>query len=235
MLPIVINAPSLANSNILEIGKDVEQFTSAGVSFFHIDIMDGHYVPNICLPVRVISDIKEKYPFVKADVHLMVTDPIEYVDRLADAGADYVSFHCDSTPFAIRTLMRIKNSGMKGGVVINPSQSVDVIRPYADLLDMVTLMAVEPGFAGQKFMERTVPRVLDTARIRKEFKSDFLINVDGAINYPNIKPCIKNGANVLVTGVYTVFKQPDGIVSACRRLDEEIKSAFDEGLNDGAY
>ena len=235
MKPVVINSPSLANSNLLELGSDVDTLYSLGVRWFHIDIMDGHYVPNICMPLRTVADIKGKYPDAVMDVHLMVTDPIAYVPRLKDAGVDYFSFHADSTSFPLRTLDTIKKAGMKGGVVINPGQSTDVIRPYADMLDMVTMMAVEPGFAGQKFMERTVPRILEVAKIRKEMELDFLINVDGAINYPNLIPSIKNGANVIVTGVFTIFKQPDGFDGAVRRFNSEVERGMSKGFAEGAY
>ena len=235
MKPVLINSPSLANCSLLELGDNVEELINAGVRFLHIDLMDGHYVPNLCFPMRIISDIKEKYPDITTDVHLMAVPPEDYVQRLADAGADYVSFHIDSTNFTIRMLNALKGAGMKAGVVINPSQRIDALSPFIDLVDMVTVMAVEPGFAGQRFMERTVGRVLDVARMRKQAGLDFLINVDGAINYPNIIPCVHNGANVFVTGIYTVFRQPDGIFSACHRFEEELKKGAEEGFDSDAY
>ena len=189
MEPIVINAPSLANCNTLHIKEDIEQFRQAGVKYLHIDMMDGHYVPNLCFPLRFLKDLKEEYPDMVLDVHMMVTNPIEYVDIMAEAGVDYLSFHTDSTPFVLRTLDRIRVKGMKPGVVINPSQPVDVIKPYIDLVDMVTLMAVEPGFSGQKFMIRTIDRVEELASLRKHSENDFLINVDGAINDAGLVPC----------------------------------------------
>ena len=188
MEPIVINAPSLANCNTLHIKEDIEQFRQAGVKYLHIDMMDGHYVPNLCFPLRFLKDLKEEYPDMVLDVHMMVTNPIEYVDIMAEAGVDYLSFHTDSTPFVLRTLDRIRVKGMKPGVVINPSQPVDVIKPYIDLVDMVTLMAVEPGFSGQKFMIRTIDRVEELASLRKHSENDFLINVDGAINDAGLVP-----------------------------------------------
>ena len=235
MEPIVINAPSLANCNTLHIKEDIEQFRQAGVKYLHIDMMDGHYVPNLCFPLRFLKDLKEEYPDMVLDVHMMVTNPIEYVDIMAEAGVDYLSFHTDSTPFVLRTLDRIRVKGMKPGVVINPSQPVDVIKPYIDLVDMVTLMAVEPGFSGQKFMIRTIDRVEELASLRKHSENDFLINVDGAINDAGLVPCVRRGANVIVTGVFTVFAQEDVIISACHRFDETCKKGMTDGFIGDAY
>ena len=235
MEPIVINAPSLANCNTLHIKEDIEQFRQAGVKYLHIDMMDGHYVPNLCFPLCFLKDLKEEYPDMVLDVHMMVTNPIEYVDIMAEAGVDYLSFHTDSTPFVLRTLDRIRANGIKPGVVINPSQPVDVIKPYIDLVDMVTLMAVEPGFSGQKFMIRIIDRVEELASLRKHSENDFLINVDGAINDAGLVPCVRRGANVIVTGVFTVFAQEDGIISACHRFDETCKKGMTDGFIGDAY
>ena len=154
---------------------------------------------------------------------------------MADAGVDYLSFHVDSTDFAIRVINRIRAKGMKPGVVINPSQHVDVIEPYIDLVDMVTLMAVEPGFAGQQFMMRTIPRVEKLAAMRKQSGNDFLINVDGAMTYEGLVPCVKRGANVIVTGIFTIFQQPEGIVGACQKFEKTCEDAMNEGFVGDAY
>lgn len=235
MNPIVINSPSIANCNLLELADDVKQLVDAGCRFIHIDLMDGHYVPNLYFPIRIISDIKKVYPELTVDLHLMVDNPGDYIDRCSDAGADYFSFHCDSTHFVIRMIDNIRKSGMKPGVVINPSQNIDIIKPYVDLVDMVTLMAVEPGFSGQQFMERSIERVFELSRLRMEYSKEFLINIDGAINYKNLVPCIKNGANVIVTGIFTVFHQPEGIYGACRHFEREVARAFSEGFAEGVY
>lgn len=235
MKPVFINSPSLANCNTLHIREDIEQLRAGGVKFLHVDLMDGHYVPNICFPVRFFKDLKEEYPDMILDVHMMVTDPLFYVDLMADAGVDYLSFHADSTPFDIRVLERIRSRGMKPGIVINPSQRVDVVEPYLDLVDMVTLMAVEPGYAGQQFMMRTVDRVQTLATLRKRSGNDFLINVDGAMTYEGLGPCIRRGANVIVTGIFTVFRQPEGIVGACEKFRNACEAAAAEGFIGDAY
>ncbi len=107
MKPIVINSPSLANCNLLELKDNVQELVDAGITWMHIDLMDGHYVPNLYFPIRIVSDLKAAYPHLILDVHMMVTNPMDYIQRLADAGADYLSFHSDSTPFVIRTLEMI--------------------------------------------------------------------------------------------------------------------------------
>lgn len=235
MKPIFINSPSIANCNVLDLRRDIDQLRQAGVRWLHVDLMDGNYVPNLCFPVRIMKDLKEAYPDMTLDVHIMVNNPIDYVERMADAGVDYLSFHTDSTPFVIRTIDRIRAKGMKPGVVLNPSARVDTLQPYANMVDMVTLMAVEPGFAGQKFMMSTVDRVAQTATLRKQSGRNFLINVDGAMTYEGLTPCIQRGANVIVTGIFTVFQQPDGIVSACKRFDRTCKDALAAELIGDAY
>lgn len=235
MKPIVINSPSLANCNTLHIREDIEELRRAGVRCLHVDLMDGHYVPNLCFPIRFVKDLKEEYPDMVLDVHMMVTEPLDYVERMAEAGVDYLSFHVDSTPFSIRVINRIREKGMKPGIVINPSQPVEIIGPYIELVDMVTLMSVEPGFAGQKFMIKAIERVEALASLRKRCGNDFLINVDGAMNDIGLVPCIRRGANVIVTGIFTVFQQEDGIAEACRRFDENCKLGMQEGFIGDAY
>ena len=225
---MVINAPSLANIPLTEFTVQLEELYEGGVRFFHVDLMDGHYVPNLCLPLNCVKDLKAKYPDCTVEVHMMVDNPAFYIPKMKEQGADYVSFHCDSTPFVRRMLTEISSAGMKAGVVLNPSQPVDVIRPYAEYLDYIVFMSVEPGFAGQKFLDGSMERLRQLALLRKELGLNFQIIVDGGVHYGIAKECVKNGADALVTNIYMVFNQPEGITAACRRFTETMKDVVCE-------
>ncbi|MCL3861802.1 ribulose-phosphate 3-epimerase [Actinotalea sp. K2] len=214
----MINAPSLANCDFMDLPDQVAQFVDAGVRFFHVDVMDQHYVPNLCFPVSFVADLKRRYPQVVVDAHLMVSAPDVYLDRLAEAGADYVSFPSDATSVVRRTLGAIQERGMKAGVMINPSQRVDVIEPYLPYLDFVVLMTVEPGFAGQRFLPGSLERLDALVAMRTAAGSSMLIEIDGGVDHEMGAECVRRGADILVSGVFTVFGQPDGIVSACHRF-----------------
>ncbi|MBP1932152.1 ribulose-phosphate 3-epimerase [Ammoniphilus resinae] len=220
----MINAPSIANCDLLNMGKQIDEMIAGNVNFLHIDLMDGHYVPNLFLPTSIVKAIKTKFPQVIADVHLMVTNPQDYVDLLKEYGADYVSFHIDSTSFSIRLLRRIRDLGMKAGIVINPSQRIEIIEPLIPYLDYVVLMTVEPGFAGQKFMNGSLQRLDELNALREKHGASFLISVDGGIDYPNSYESVKRGADILITGIYTVFNQPDGLKDACLRFEREMST-----------
>ena len=218
----IINAPSLANCSFLEMGRQVDELVQGGADWFHIDIMDGHYVPNLCYPTKIVGELKKKYPSVQTDVHLMVTDPMSYLPQLKQNQADWVSFHMDSTHFSRRTLVAIREQGMKAGVVINPSQPISIIEPVIKFVDYVVLMTVEPGYAGQTFMVDSLPRVTELDALRKKHDVNFLISIDGGVDYPNAIECARRGAEVYVTGIYTVFQQEDGITAACRRFNKTL-------------
>ncbi|MCL2527675.1 MAG: ribulose-phosphate 3-epimerase [Defluviitaleaceae bacterium] len=219
---MIINAPSLANCSFLNMGEQVAQLVKGGADWFHVDIMDGHYVPNLCFPLGLIKELKNVYPQIPVDVHIMVENPASYVQRLAELKVDYLSFHLDATRFARRLLSDIKNANMKAGVVINPSQPIDLLEPVIDMVDYVVLMTVEPGYAGQKFMVEALPRLARLVEMRKANGNPFLISIDGGVDMENAKKCVQLGAEVYVTGIFTVFNQPEGLEAACRKFKETV-------------
>lgn len=219
----MINAPSLANCGLFTMAEEMDAMIRGGVKFVHVDIMDGHYVPNIFFPLSVVKSIKDRYPDIITDVHLMVTNPEDYVDRMKEDGADYLSFHLDSTRFSRRLIDRIQKAGMKAGVVLNPSQPVSLLEPLLHFVDYVVLMTVEPGFAGQKFMPDAVGRLEELQKLKEKTNTDFLISIDGGIDKYHSAECMKRGAEILVSGIYTVFRQPEGLEKACESYQKEME------------
>lgn len=218
----MMNSASIINCSFLTLKEELDQLVAGGTPMFHIDLMDGHYVPNLCMPIKMVQELKQAYPEVIMDVHMMVTNPSDYVKRLADAGADYLSFHTDSTNFVRRTINEIRAAGMKPGILINPSQRIDHIEPYIEYVDMITLMTVEPGFAGQPFLAGGMERLAEIAALRKKYNCNFLINVDGGIDYEKGRVCKEIGVDVIVGTVHNIFRQPEGLTEACRRFNREL-------------
>lgn len=219
----IINNPSLANCNLLNLKNEIQELADGGVSWFHVDIMDGHYVPNLCFPVRLISELKTAYPNILVDVHLMVTNPLSYFPLLAEQKTDYVSFHLDTTPFSRRALDQIQSLGMKAGVVINPSQPIILLEPLLGFVDYVVVMTVEPGYAGQRFMGESILRIKELVELREKWGLSFLISVDGGVDYPHARLCAQMGVEVYVTGNFTVFRQSVPVTQACRNFQLEME------------
>ncbi len=218
----LINAPSLINCNVLDLDRDLGQLIEAGIGTVHVDIMDAHYVPNIAFSWKDVAEIKERYPALTIDAHLMVTDPERHIERLAAAGADWITFPSDSTLFVRRTLGYARELGLRAGVAVNPSQPVEVVRPYARDLDHVNLLLVEPGFAGQRMLDGALDRVDELATIRSDERAGFAIEVDGGIDATVARECARRGAAIFVTGIYSMFEQPGGFAAAAERFAAEV-------------
>lgn len=218
----MINTASIINIPFLLMKEQLDQLVEGGTRHFHIDLMDGHYVPNLCMPIELIKELKDSYPQVNMDIHIMVTNPEDYISRLKSAGADYVSFHTDSTRFVRRTLTNIRNSGMKAGIVVNPSQRTDHIEPFIHCFDLVTVMAVEPGFPGQAFLDGTMGRIQEICDLRKKHNAEFLISIDGGVDFEKGKICRQMGVDWIVGTRHTIFGQPEGILEACRKFRREL-------------
>jgi ribulose-phosphate 3-epimerase len=193
-------SPSILASDYANLQSELEKCSNGGAQLIHIDVMDGHFVPNISIGAPVVSSIK-KVCNVPFDVHLMISNPIDYVEDFAKAGADIICFHAESNSDVGQTIDKIISLGKSPALAIKPATDVQAVLPYLDKLAMVLVMTVEPGFGGQSFMESTMPKI---EKIRS-INPDIDIEVDGGINLDTVKIAAKSGANVFVAGS-AVFK-----------------------------
>lgn len=202
-------APSILAANFLRLEDDIEMVNKSQADLFHLDIMDGKFVPNITFGFDIINQIKKvaKKPL---DVHLMIDDPDRYIDDFIDSGADYLSVHYETCNHLHRTINSIKNKGVKAGVVLNPHNPVKLLTDIAIDADFFLLMSVNPGFGGQKFIENSLNRIKELKDIIISKNSKALIEVDGGIDLNNAKQLVGAGANILVAGS-SIFKAKNPI------------------------
>ncbi len=213
---MTIIAPSLLAADFLHLGNTCEMLNKSEAEWYHLDVMDGSFVPNISFGLPIIEQIRKATTKI-CDVHLMIVHPEKYIEAFKKAGADILTVHYEACPNLLDTLAQIKSHGMKAGVAINPDTDIQVLKDFISEIDLVCVMSVFPGFGGQKFIEGTYEKVTTLKSIIQNAGAKTLIEIDGGVSETNAKALVTAGANVLVAGT-TVFKAADPIktISALR-------------------
>ncbi len=207
MASLVEIAPSILAANFASLSTEIAAVEKAGASMLHVDVMDGHFVPNISIGVPVVSSLR-KATNLTLDVHLMIERPERYVDAFADAGADWISVHQEATPHLDRVLGQIRDNGCRAGAVVNPSTPVAALTDVLDKVDFVLVMSVNPGYGGQKFIPNALRKMEELRSLRTRHQLNFRIEVDGGIGAENVADAVRSGAEILVAGT-SIFHAAD--------------------------
>lgn len=200
-------APSILSADFARLGDEIKDVERGGADYIHVDVMDGHFVPNITIGPLIVQAIKPVTQ-LPLDVHLMIENPDQYIEAFAKAGADYITVHVEACRHLHRTIQLIKSTGVKAGVVLNPATPVDSLKHIIEDLDMVLLMSVNPGFGGQKFIPSVLPKIREVREMADSLNPDLEIEIDGGVNEETARLCAEAGATVLVAGS-AVFNKED--------------------------
>ena len=212
-------SPSILSADFSELGKEIKKLEEGGADLIHVDVMDGHFVPNLTIGPPVIKALR-KYTKLPFDVHLMISPVHKYIKNFADAGSDIITIHPEATEDLKESISLIKELNKKVGISLNPNTEINVIESQLNNIDLVLIMSVFPGFGGQKFIPETIKKIKDLKEIKDKNNYSFDIEVDGGINFSNSKEVINAGANILVSGT-TIFKENNGNI---KKNIETLKS-----------
>ena len=201
-------SPSILSADFSQLGSEIKRLEEGGADMIHVDVMDGHFVPNLTIGPPVIKALR-KHCSLRFDVHLMISPVHKYIEAYSDSGADIITIHPEATDDLNASILKIKELKKKVGVSLNPETKIDTILNHLNKIDLVLIMSVNPGFGGQKFMPEVLDKVKKLKKIRDESKLNFDIEIDGGINFENSKTAIEAGVNILVSGT-TVFKSNNG-------------------------
>ena len=208
-------SPSILSADFSQLGREIRKLEDAGADMIHVDVMDGHFVPNLTIGPPVIKVLKKdsSLPF---DVHLMISPVHKYIESYANAGADIITIHPEATDDLLGSINKIKELKKKVGISLNPETKIEIVKEFLDQIDLILVMSVNPGFGGQKFMPEVLDKVKKLDEIRKSLKLNYVIEIDGGINFENSKLAINSGVDILVSGT-TIFKNNNGDIK--RNID----------------
>ena len=208
-------SPSILSADFSQLGNEIKRLEDAGADMIHVDVMDGHFVPNLTIGPPVIKALR-KYTNLIFDVHLMISPVHKYIEDFAKAGADIITIHPEATNDLNESIKHIKDLKKKVGVSLNPNTEIDLIKKELKNIDLILVMSVYPGFGGQKFIPEVIKKIELLKKIKDKENSKYDIEVDGGINFTNSKDVVNAGANILVSGT-TIFKENDGNIKRNKR------------------